>query len=157
MRFAAIVQASCEVYGITRAEFMGEARIARLCEARHVAAYLSVRHLGKGAKWTGRRMGRDHTTVLNSLRRAAVLPAEKIAKVLERAEEIAAATPMDEIIAHLSHKRAPISDAERVSRKLEKIEQWLEPEVGSREWFEINEARFRAGLAAAAQTHGVAA
>jgi hypothetical protein len=57
-------------HGVKRAEIFGPSRAKVICQARHEAAYRIVVELGMSLPMAGRFLGgRDHTTILNSVRR----------------------------------------------------------------------------------------
>lgn len=59
----------CIEAGISVEEFMSERRVYPIPQTRQLAAYIVHRLLGYGLAETGRRLGRDHTTILHAVRR----------------------------------------------------------------------------------------
>lgn len=80
-----VVMMACEMFDITRLQFVGKDRHADLCDARAVAAQV-MRGLGMSYSAIARKLGRDnHTTVMASLQRCGRRPDLK-----QKSEEIAA-------------------------------------------------------------------
>jgi DNA-binding CsgD family transcriptional regulator len=59
----------CEITGVKSVEIYGEVRWRNVTKARHLAMWACVRALGLPFAHVGRALGRDHTTVLNGVRR----------------------------------------------------------------------------------------
>lgn len=68
-RFADIVTACAAEFGVTREQLIGESRQASIVLARFAAMALGHRLLGYSLPRLGRLLRRDHTTVLNGIRR----------------------------------------------------------------------------------------
>ena len=67
-----IMDATCDLFGVTREELLSDTRSARIVWPRQVAMYLSREHTGQSLPAIGQAFGgRNHTTVLNACRRAA--------------------------------------------------------------------------------------
>jgi len=69
---AAIQDATCEVFAITRDELLSDSRAARVAWPRQVAMYLAREHTDETLPAIGRQFGgRNHTTVMHAVRRTA--------------------------------------------------------------------------------------
>jgi len=69
-------------HGVTRADIIGPSRVRAVSQARHEAAYRIVVELGMSLPMVGRVLGaRDHTTILNSVRRFVEAHPEAAAKM----------------------------------------------------------------------------
>jgi chromosomal replication initiation ATPase DnaA len=85
-RSDAIISAAAKHYLVTVDAVMGRSRLGPVVKARQVAMYL-LRETGDySLPAIGRRMGRDHTTVLHGVRAVAASPA-----LMEAAAYVAAA------------------------------------------------------------------
>jgi hypothetical protein len=58
-------------YGVSSEEVLGNVRSRDIVLARQEAIYECYRHISMSLPALGRRFGRDHTTILHSIRRAA--------------------------------------------------------------------------------------
>ncbi len=65
-----VLDAVLEVTGVTRAEFYGITRARHVTDARHMFVALARKKTNRSLPEIGRWYGKDHTTVLNSQRRA---------------------------------------------------------------------------------------
>jgi hypothetical protein len=54
-------------FGLTASDLIGKERTKVVCEARHTAAYVLVRR-GNSLSWTGRKLERDHSSIMHSVR-----------------------------------------------------------------------------------------
>lgn len=70
MSLTKICEAVCRHFGITNTDLCSHRRQSYLTKPRHIVAYLSRKYTGRSMPEIGRWLGnRDHTTILNSLRR----------------------------------------------------------------------------------------
>ena len=77
VRFTIITQWICRKHGVTRVELFSHRKQQYLIDARHELAGLARRHTMLSFPEIGRRMGdRDHTTVLNGVRKFEALVAK---------------------------------------------------------------------------------
>ena len=67
--FLAVTLAISEAVGIPVAEILGRSRKMRICWARQVVGYLMVRRYGYSKKRVVRIMGRQHSLIINDVRR----------------------------------------------------------------------------------------
>lgn len=68
---AAIQRVTAEVFGVALADLMGRSRVADIVTARHAAIFTARTLTGKSLPDIGRHFRRDHTSVLNAVRRIA--------------------------------------------------------------------------------------
>ena len=70
--FAAILDAACQQFEVTRAEVLGPSRLARIVDARSATAWAARRRMRRGSyQEIGHLLGgRHHTTIMLSVRRA---------------------------------------------------------------------------------------
>lgn len=68
-----IINAVCEISGVSERQILGDQRASRFALPRMVAMYLACHHTGLTTPQIGRAMGRDHTTVLHGRDRIASL------------------------------------------------------------------------------------
>lgn len=84
---AEIVAAVCQVFGISRNEFLSTRRAQHLCDARHVFYWVARKFTTKSYPQIGRfAAGRDHTTVMHGVQKIDSRfedYRDRIAKVLE--------------------------------------------------------------------------
>lgn len=66
---AAIQDAVCATFGITRTELLSSSRTPRIAKARHMAMYVSRQLTGLSLAEIAREFNRDHSTVLHAIRR----------------------------------------------------------------------------------------
>jgi chromosomal replication initiation ATPase DnaA len=64
--FAKVVQSVCIVCDVTPAQLLGISRVADIKDGRHMLVYIMRHHYGLKYSEIGRRLGRDHSTVINS-------------------------------------------------------------------------------------------
>lgn len=64
-----ILRAIASYYGIFVSEIIGLSRTNKYVRPRHVACYFAIRHAGMSYPQVGRRIKRDHTTVLHAVRK----------------------------------------------------------------------------------------
>jgi hypothetical protein len=64
-----IIRFVCEYFQFTREELFGKRRDYPVVDARHIAMYLIKKHRNFSLPEIGRRLNRDHTTVLAGIRR----------------------------------------------------------------------------------------
>jgi chromosomal replication initiator protein len=80
-----ILDATGELFGITREELLSDSRTARVAWPRQVAMYLAREHTGQSLPAIGRSFGgRNHTTVLHACKRTA----ERVAADPEASETV---------------------------------------------------------------------
>lgn len=65
--FDHILDVVCEHFGVSREKVLGRSRWASICEARHIAIYLTYHYGLKTCVEVARLFNRDHTTVIHSL------------------------------------------------------------------------------------------
>jgi chromosomal replication initiator protein len=68
---AAIMAATCSVYGIDKEALLSHRRRRTASLPRHVAMYLARKHTRESLPAIGAYFGRDHTTVLHAVRKVA--------------------------------------------------------------------------------------
>ena len=68
-----IILVTAGYYGLTPEDLVSDARTRKILEARYVAAWL-LREAGRSYPEIGRHVGKDHTTVINSVRRVQESP-----------------------------------------------------------------------------------
>jgi chromosomal replication initiator protein len=72
LSLAAIQDATCEAFAISRDELLSDSRAARVAWPRQVAMYLAREHTDETLPAIGRQFGgRNHTTVMHAVRRTA--------------------------------------------------------------------------------------
>ena len=64
--FAKVVQSVCIVCDVTPAQLLGISRVADIKDGRHMLVYIMRHHYGLKYSEIGRRLGRDHSTAINS-------------------------------------------------------------------------------------------
>jgi chromosomal replication initiation ATPase DnaA len=67
--FAKVVQSVCIVCDVTPAQLLGISRVADIKDGRHMLVYIMRHHYGLKYSEIGRRLGRDHSTAINSYQR----------------------------------------------------------------------------------------
>lgn len=108
-------------YGIPVSMLVGTCRVRTVMPARHEAAYRMVHELGMSLLATGRRLNRDHTTVLNSIKRHILANPELAFEIkVKKADEKTARLSLDDEILRLyfaeGRSAKSIADAMDVSR-----------------------------------------
>lgn len=87
------INAGAEAFGLTREDILGRAQPQRIVRGRHAIAWCAREYLKESFPRIGKALGRDHTTVMSSHRRAqALLERDKvfkdsIARILEALED----------------------------------------------------------------------
>lgn len=76
-RLTDVLDAVLEVTGVTRDDFDGITRARHVTDARHMFVALARKKTTRSLPEIGRWYGKDHTTVLNSERRAQDLMADR--------------------------------------------------------------------------------
>lgn len=66
--FKDFLRAACEFYDISEADMLGKSRKAILAQPRHIMIYAYKSYSGASYTELANRMGRDHTTIINSVR-----------------------------------------------------------------------------------------
>lgn len=66
-----VVRATCEVLNVERDDLVGKTRKKEVVEARHIISFILVKRVGLTLKRVGQYYlgGRDHTTVINSIKK----------------------------------------------------------------------------------------
>lgn len=66
-----VVKATCEALNIDRSDVVGKTRKKEVVEARHIISFILVKKVGLTLKRVGQYYlgGRDHTTVINSIKK----------------------------------------------------------------------------------------
>jgi len=67
---AAIIEDAVELTGFTPSQILGAQRARPIAYVRFAIAHVARRNTGQSLPEIGRRLGRDHTTILNGLARA---------------------------------------------------------------------------------------
>jgi|TARA_B100000035_G_scaffold254421_1_gene223968 hypothetical protein len=100
--FRDFLRAACEFYDISEADMMGKSRKAILAQPRHVMVYAYKIYSGALYTEVANRIGRDHTTIINSVRfvenlldgikpvKSLTVEAGDVAYITKRAEGMAA-------------------------------------------------------------------
>jgi len=109
--FSSIIDAVCEVFGVTEDELMCHNRARRLTYPRFAAYYLAWLYTRRSMSSVGIAMGRDHTTILYGR-----------AFEIELRKELAAQEELAKVQAEL---RQEIEIASEAQRKLEEARQAL--------------------------------
>jgi chromosomal replication initiator protein len=65
----AVQRAVCETFDVTLEQLNGDSRTSGLCLSRHLAIWLCYKHSMRSNCEIGKRFGRDHSTVLNAIRK----------------------------------------------------------------------------------------
>lgn len=69
-RFRHAVRFICDMYEVTPDELLGRSRSARVAWPRHHLAWICIKRFGYTYPFTAKLIGgRDHTTIINSVRR----------------------------------------------------------------------------------------
>lgn len=100
--FKDFLRAACEFYGISEADMMGKSRKAYIAQPRHIMVYAYKSYSHASYTELANRMGRDHTTIINSVRfvenlldgikpvKCLTVDAGDVAYIIKRAEGMAA-------------------------------------------------------------------
>lgn len=67
---AIIIAAICEIYGITYADLKEQKRHRNIVDARHTFCYLMWKYTRNSTSQIGEYINRDHSTVINSIKRS---------------------------------------------------------------------------------------
>jgi chromosomal replication initiation ATPase DnaA len=68
-RLSTIIDCACRYFGLSHAELVSRSRCAGVVQARHVAVFVAYEAGVATLPQIGKALGRDHTTVLNSVRK----------------------------------------------------------------------------------------
>lgn len=66
--FKDFIRAACEFYDISEADIMGKCRTMHKSQPRHMMIYAYRQHSNRSYPYIGSLMGRDHTTIIHSVR-----------------------------------------------------------------------------------------
>lgn len=100
--FKDFLRAACEFYDISEADMMGKCRKAIIAQPRHIMVYAYKSYSHASYTELANRMGRDHTTIINSVRfvenlldgikpvKCLTVDAGDVAYIIKRAEGMAA-------------------------------------------------------------------
>jgi|GEM_PF-3599376 len=64
--FDVVARRLCRVFGVSKADLISARRTHELVQCRQAVCYWASRRTGMSLSWIGRRLNRDHTTVLHS-------------------------------------------------------------------------------------------
>lgn len=65
-KFDDLVKNTCQAFSVTEEEFFSKGRCRRISNARHLVSYIAVNHMAMSVKDVGRRIKKDHSTVIHS-------------------------------------------------------------------------------------------
>jgi hypothetical protein len=66
-RFALLMKRACVIYDVSSVDILGANRSQRIIAARHAVMYVARTHLELDLSEIGRRMNRDHSTVIHAV------------------------------------------------------------------------------------------
>ncbi|PJK29309.1 helix-turn-helix domain-containing protein [Minwuia thermotolerans] len=121
-RMLQVAERTAEACGVTVEAMMSEARNRETSQARHIAAYLIYRRLGKSSSQIGRFFGRDHTSILHGIRKTehALRTQPDVAKVVQGINADFALEDFEVL------REAGRADRERLIWRLEKLADGIE-------------------------------